>query len=451
MKQQYKIIELRQLWERILEGVKEDFDAKVYDSMLLDSYLSRIDGTKLVVVVNSSTAAKLLNENYSDFINGVVRSKTQSDYVVEFIDKEHEEIDVAVEEKNSVFFKSSFINQQLNFDNFVVGESNREASQAALVIAANPGRTYNPLFIYSDSGLGKTHLLHAVGNYIKTNNPSKKVLYLPAEDFFDEYVNYVKGKESSEDLVSFFKREVDVLLLDDVQLLANKKNTLVIFFNVFSSMLNAGKQVVVASDKSPNELEGFEARLITRFNAGLTVNIKALDLETSKNILRTKIKMLDLDINNIDEEAIDFYAKKFSRSVRDLEGALNRLMFISTIKGPGRITLEVAMDAVKNQLDIETEKQTLSEQKILNVVADYYNLPVHQLTGKQRTNQVAMPRHIAMYLIRTLLDVSYTKIGQSFGGKDHSTVMNGVEKVEKQLKTDQSLQKAIEDLKNKLK
>ena len=286
MKQQYKIIELRQLWERILEGVKEDFDAKVYDSMLLDSYLSRIDGTKLVVVVNSSTAAKLLNENYSDFINGVVRSKTQSDYVVEFIDKEHEEIDVAVEEKNSVFFKSSFINQQLNFDNFVVGESNREASQAALVIAANPGRTYNPLFIYSDSGLGKTHLLHAIGNYIKTNNPSKKVLYLPAEDFFDEYVNYVKGKESSEDLVSFFKREVDVLLLDDVQLLANKKNTLVIFFNVFSSMLNAGKQVVVASDKSPNELEGFEARLITRFNAGLTVNIKALDLETSKNILR---------------------------------------------------------------------------------------------------------------------------------------------------------------------
>ncbi len=216
-------------------------------------------------------------------------------------------------------------------------------------------------------------------------------------------------------------------------------------------MINVDKQVVIASDKAPTELQGLDRRLTTRFSAGLVISIKAPDIETSKNILRTKIKSLGLDLNNVDEEVIDFYASKFSSSVRDLEGALNQLMFKSTLRKPGRFTLDLAMDAVRDQLDIETEKQTLSEQKIINVVSDYYNLSSHQLTGKQRTNQVAIPRHVAMYLIRVLLDVSYTKIGQTFGGRDHTTVMNGVEKVEKWLKTDSSLQKAIEDLKSKLK
>ena len=450
MEKQYRTIELGQLWDRILEGIKVDFDPKLFDSILNDSYLDKINGTKLIVVVNSSVAARVLKEKYLDFINSVVRSKTQSDYSVEFVEKS-DVVETPVVEEKQTFFKNSYINPQLNFDNFVVGVCNREASQAALVVAANPGRTFNPLFIYSDSGLGKTHLLQAIGNYIKENNPNRRVLYLPAEDFFDEYVRFVKGDKESEDLVQYFKTSVDVLLIDDIQFFEKRTKTNEKFFTVFSNMIQSGKQVVIASDKSPNELRDMEQRLITRFSAGLTVNIKSLDFETSKQILRTKITMLGLDINNIDNEVIDFYASKFSRSVRNLEGALNRLIFISTMNNAGRITLDVAMEAVKDELDIETEKQTLSEQKIINVVADYYSLPVHQLTGKQRTNQVAMPRHIAMYLIRDLLDVSYTKIGQTFGGKDHSTVMSGVEKVEKQLKTDSSLQKAIEELKDRLK
>jgi chromosomal replication initiator protein len=448
-----QLIELSQLWSRILDKIKERMDeAKVFDAFLSDSYLNSIESNIMVVVVNSSLAVTLLTTKYIDLIDSAVRECTETDYKVKFV--EEKDATKAAEKivKKPAFFNDLYINPKLTFDSFVVGPSNREASQAALMIASNPGKMYNPLFLYSQSGLGKTHLLHAIGNYIKENTPTKKVLYLPAQEFFDEYVKYVRGEQEGEDLKSYFKNNVDVLLLDDIQYLSGKHGSSDMFFTIFSGMINVGKQVIIASDKHPNELQDLEARLVSRFNAGLTVNIKAPDYDTCVEILRKKIKALGLDITSFDPQVLNFFAEKFSRNVRDLEGALNRLIFYTTsVKQTSYITLDIAMEAVQNEIDVSETKIKLSETKIINVVADYYNLSTYQLTGKARPNQVTLPRHIAMYLIRTMLDVSYAKIGQMFGGKDHSTVINGVEKVDKALKTDTALQAAISELKKRLK
>ena len=447
-----QVVEIAKLWERILDKIKERFDdQRVFESFLSESYLHSIDGNIMVVVVNSGLAVDLLGKKYSDLIAGAVRECTESDYKVKFV--QIADVKTAIKDipEKPKFFADLYINSKLTFDNFVVGPSNREAYQAALVIASNLGKMYNPLFLYSQSGLGKTHLLHSIGNYIKENAPSKSVLYLPAQEFFDEYVKYVRGEQEGEDLRAFFKG-VDILLIDDIQYLSGKHGTSDMFFTIFSGMINAGKQVVITSDKHPNELQDLEARLISRFNAGLSVNIKSPDFATCIEILKLKIESLGLPLSFFDESVLSFFSEKFSRNVRDLEGALNRLIFYTTnIKQVQHIDLDTAMEAVQNEIDVKEAKTKLSESKIISVVADYYNLSPYQLTGRARPSQVTLPRHIAMYLIRSMLDVSYAKIGQTFGGKDHSTVINGVEKVEKALKTDTALQSAISELKKRLK
>ena len=447
-----QVVEIAKLWERILDKIKERFDdQRVFESFLSEAYLHSIDGNIMVVVVNSGLAVDLLGKKYSDLIAGAVRECTESDYKVKFV--QIADVKTAIKDipEKPKFFADLYINSKLTFDNFVVGPSNREAYQAALVIASNLGKMYNPLFLYSQSGLGKTHLLHSIGNYIKENAPSKSVLYLPAQEFFDEYVKYVRGEQEGEDLRAFFKG-VDILLIDDIQYLSGKHGTSDMFFTIFSGMINAGKQVVITSDKHPNELQDLEARLISRFNAGLSVNIKSPDFATCIEILKLKIESLGLPLSFFDESVLSFFSEKFSRNVRDLEGALNRLIFYTTnIKQVQHIDLDTAMEAVQNEIDVKEAKTKLSESKIISVVADYYNLSPYQLTGRARPSQVTLPRHIAMYLIRSMLDVSYAKIGQTFGGKDHSTVINGVEKVEKALKTDTALQSAISELKKRLK
>ncbi|MFA5480842.1 MAG: chromosomal replication initiator protein DnaA [Bacilli bacterium] len=446
------ISEITKLWERILESAKTRInDSRIYDTFLNGSYINSIDGDQMVVIVNSGLAANLLSTKYFDMLTGVVRECTESDFKLKFIQVSEVQSVAKQAPTRPSFFANSYINPKLTFDNFVVGSSNREAYQAALMIASNPGKLYNPLFLYSQSGLGKTHLLHAIGNYIKENAPVSRVLYLSTEDFFEEFIKYVTGDKEGENLKDYFK-SVDVLLIDDIQFLANKTKTEEMFFYIFSSMVNAGKQIVLTSDKHPNELQGVEARLVSRFNAGLTINIAAPDVATCIEILKLKISANNLDIASFDEEVLTFFAEKFSKNVRELEGAFNRLLFYTiNIKPTAHIDMSVAIESVQSLIDVKDTKTKLSETKIINVVSDYYNLTPSQLTGKIRTNQIAMARHIAMYLIRSLLDVPLTKIGMAFGGKDHTTVMNAVEKVEKALKNDAGLQTAIDDLKKRLK
>lgn len=294
--------------------------------------------------------------------------------------------------------------------------------------------------------------MHAIGNCVNNEgNPNAKILYITANDFVEEYIKYVRGDKDSESLKSFFKG-VDILLLDDIQFLADKVKTEEMFFYIYSKMINDGKQVVITSDRQPNELKGLEERLVTRFSQGLVMEIKEPDVQTCVEILKKKIVANGLDLNIFDDSVIYFLADKFSKNVRELEGALNRLIFyVVSIKQVDKITLDVAVEAVQSLTGSKMVVTELNEQKIINVVADYYNLTPSQLVGKIRTGQIALARHIAMYLIRSTLDVPLKKIGTVFGGKDHTTVMNAISKVENMLKTDEQLKTALEELKKRLK
>ena len=449
------ISEIAHLWDKVLTRIEQKLNDKtIFDSFFGESYIYELSGNTIVVAVNSALATQLMKTKYADIIKEAVSEVTETNFQMEYIGpediKERSQIKTPIK-KEAKYFQNSYIDPKLTFESFVVGSFNREANQASLLIAKNPGKMFNPLFIHSNSGLGKTHLMHAVGNYvIKNGNPNAKILYITAEDFVEEYIKYVRADIDSESLKDYFKN-VDILLFDDVQFLADKVKTEEMFFTIYNYMINFGKQVIITSDRHPNELKNLEDRLVTRFNQGLVVKINEPDTNTCVEILRKKIENSGLDITMFDEEVITFLATKFSRDVRELEGALNRLIFYIIQKGDTkRITMDVASEAVSSLVGGKQVATEINEQKIINIVADYYNLTPSHLTGKIRTGQIALARHIAMYLIREVLDVSLKKIGEAFGGRDHTTVMNGIEKVEKGLKTNEQLQSAINELKQRI-
>jgi chromosomal replication initiator protein len=446
--------EIAQIWDRILEILKQKInDRHIFDSFFSDSYIHVIENDQIKVIVNSGLAGNLLSTKYYDTILQAVIDVTQSNFKIAFVQKSDVEKSPKVLEKKASFFPNSFVNRKFTIDNFVVGTSNREAYQAALLIASNPGKlfNYNPLFIYSQSGLGKTHLLHAIGNYIKENAPTLKVLYITTDDFVDEFIKYVSGEKDSENMKDFFKA-IDVLMVDDIQFLAEKVKTEEMFFYIFNNLVNAGKQIILTSDRHPSEIRGIESRLVTRFNSGLTMNMTVPDVTTRVAILKKKIEANGLDITYFDEEVLHFFAERFSNNVRELEGALNRLLFyVINIKQTKHIDMELAIESVQPLIGSNSQHTSITENRIINTVADYYNLTTQQLTGRIRTTQIAMARHIAMYLIRKLLDMPFLKIGSLFGGKDHSTVMNAVSKVEKSLKLDNAIATAVDQLQKRLK
>ena len=450
---------MARIWQKTLKIIDERLqERQIFDSFFANTYIYDIKGDTIIVIVGSSSAAVLLSSKYIEIIKEAVGEVTEFNYNLVFkqlkdvsSNSQLESSDKASEQNDSLFFKYEKLQDNLTFDKFVEGEFNREAYRAATLISQNPGKVFNPLFIYSNSGLGKTHLLHAIGNYIKAKNPKAKVLYIDANDFVEEYIKFVKGEKESQTLKDFFTT-VDVLLFDDVQFLQNKVKTEEMFFYIYQKMVINNKQIVITSDRQPNELKGLEDRLVTRFNQGLTVKINNPDKETCVKILKKQIENAGLNIDDFDPAVLYFCADKFSNNVRELDGVFNRLIFyVSQIKRVEKITLDVAIEAVQDITGIKNAADQLSEQKVINVVADYYNLAPSQLVGKIRTGQIALARHIAMYLIRINIDIPLSKIGSMFGGRDHTTVMNGIEKVENMLKTDEALKSAINELQNRLK
>ena len=449
------ISEITQLWDRSLARIKEKITERhVYDAFFTNTYIYTINGDTISVVANSNLAKSVLASTYTNLVEEIVADITESNYRIDFIVAEEisKTVEKSVEKARSSFFQTSKINPKFTFDNFVVGRnSNLQAYQAALMISATPGKMYNPLFIYASSGLGKTHLLHAIGNYIKETTPLLNVLYISTDDFVEEYIRFVHGDKESESLKDFF-RSIDVLLIDDIQFLAEKPKTEEMFFHIFNSLVNSNKQIVLTSDRHPSELKGLENRLVSRFNQGLQISISVPDLETRKEILKKKIIANNLDVNDFDDDVLEFFADRFGNNVRDLEGALNRLLFfIINIHPTTKVTYEIAAQSVESLINVLDSQTKLSEKRVISVVADYYNLTPTQLTGRNRTTQVSMARHIAMYLMRELLDLPFSKVGKAFGGKDHSTVMNAIQQVEKLLKTDPSFKKVIDDLNARLK
>lgn len=446
------VTELQNLWAAIIRKLRENVeDVRFFDVFLSESYIHSYENNVMTVAVNSKLAATILEQKYMNVFQLSVKAVTGATAKIKFDVAENlKSTEVATKEK-PVYFKNSIVNQNLTFDNFITGPSNLEAKQAAMYIASNPGKSFNPLFIYSNPGLGKTHLLQGIVNFIREKIPGKKALYCESGDFFQEFVDFASGQKQIDSLKAFILSH-DVLLIDDIQLLSNREKTLVFFFEIFNRLVTQGKQIVITSDKAPSELKGFEERLKSRFSSGLTVVINQPEVPTCVAILRSKIENSPLDINSFDPKVLDFIGEKFSKNVREIDSALNRLVWYVTNYRPTKyIDMQTAMEALQNLIDVKDAKQKLSEQRIINVVSDYYGVTPSQMTGPTREGKVTMARHVAMYLIRSMLDVPFTKIGIIFGGKDHSTVMSGVTKVEKSLKTNTLMQTAVSEIKSQLK
>jgi chromosomal replication initiator protein len=404
----------------------------------------------MTVVVGSNLAVTILSTKYTTLIQEAAKTVLGQPIKVKFNIKENIKVVNELSDEK-LFFKSQIINPSLTFDSFVSGPSNLEAKQAALFVAQNPGKGFNPLFIYSNSGLGKTHLMHAIVNYVHENMPGKKALYCDSNDFFNEYVKFLGGNVRGTAFKDFCT-SFDFLLIDDIQNISSKEQTLVTFFDIFNTMHSRGKQIVITADKHPSELKAFDERLKSRFAAGLTISINQPDKATCVAILKNKIENSLLDINSFDPKVLELIAENFSKNIRDIDSAFNRLLWYVTSFRPTKyITMEIACEALQSLIDVKQAKTKLNEQRIIAVVADYYNKTPSQLTGTSRQGDIVFARHIAMYMIRKMLDTPYTKIGMIFGGKDHSTVMNGVEKVEKELKTNPNIETVINEVRSLLK
>ena len=450
------------LWQNVLKEIKDELSSLAFDTWFSDVKLNSLDNGVAIIEVPMSIHKKHLSDNYFDLITLALNKVTGTNFDLEFlltdeinnrkVEKEKEE--QKIEEGVPKSFKNkSNLNPKYNFENFIVGNSNKFAQAAALSVAENPGKMYNPLFIYGNSGLGKTHLMHAIGNYI-VENSNRRVLYVTSDQFRDDFVGINKKDEKGTNFsyIDFFKnkyRNIDVLIIDDIQFLGGATQTQQEFFHTFTNLYNDSKQIIISSDRSPNDLKLLEERLRTRFCWGLTVNIYPPDFELRKEILRKKIIAGNFEAE-IPEDVIEYIASNMGSDVRQLEGSITRLVAYSTIMGGARIDINLAIEALKDFISKGlSEKNDIT--RIQKIVAEYFQISVEDIRSKKRSSNIAFPRQIAMYLCRKLTSESFPKIGTEFGGKDHSTVMHSVEKIEQEIKNNSDLAGIIDKLKNDLK
>lgn len=350
----------------------------------------------------------------------------------------------ATTEPVPTFKQTSHLNEKYTFDTFVVGKGNQMAHAAALAVAEEPGQMYNPLFIYGGVGLGKTHLMQAIGHQVLANDPSANVKYVSSEAFANDFINSLQTKQQEQFRQEY--RDVDLLLVDDIQFFGDKEATQEEFFHTFEALRENKKQIVLTSDRLPNEIPKLQERLVSRFKWGLPVDVTPPDLETRIAILRNKA---DAEQLVIPPDTLHYIAGQIDSNVRELEGALLRVQAFATMKQED-ITTSLAADALKG-LNLANKDAGLTIGQIQSIVAKYYQVSVSELKGKKRVKQIVVPRQIAMYLSRELTDNSLPKIGQEFGGKDHTTVIHAYDKVKSEMATDEQLKAAIIELRNRLK
>ena len=447
------------LWRKILVHMKNDLTSLSFDTWFSDTELCKLEDNKAYIIVPMPIHKKHLSDNYSDFIITKLYELTNINYELIFLLKEemedtnesNEDILSIENEKDTDVEEiiSNNLNRKYNFNNFIVGNSNKFAHAAALSVAENPGNMYNPLFLYGNSGLGKTHLMHAIGNYI-VENSNKKVLYVTSEQFRQDFVNANRKDEKGTNFnyIDFFKkkyRNIDVLLIDDIQFLGGATQSQQEFFHTFNNLYNDSKQIIISSDRSPDDLKLLEDRLRTRFCWGLTVNIFPPEFALKKEIIQKKIIAGDFE-KDIPEDVIDYIANNIGSDVRQLEGSITRLLAYSAIMGGEDITLDLAIEALKDFISKGIgEKNDI--HRIQKIVSEYFQISVEDIRSKKRNSNISFPRQIAMYLCRNMTTESFPKIGTEFGGKDHSTVIHSVEKIENEIKINKDLANIIEKLK----
>lgn len=434
------------LWDEILMKIKCELDVNAYSTFFLPIKAKEIKDGKLVLEAPTRFVREVVSSDmFSNKINTLLKQISDEELEIELKEKSEFEVDPSSKTKIKV---TSNLNDTFNFNNFVVGPCNQECFQASLAVSLDPGKLYNPLFIYGRAGIGKTHLLHAIGNHCKNTQKNMNVYYTTANDFIDEFMRSNQNKDIDSMKAKF--RSIDMLLLDDVQFLASKEKTGEVFFQIFNNLFNEKKQIVLTSDRNPNDLRGLEARLVSRFSSGLTVGMYAPEYDTAKAILKRKIDTKNFDIKSIDDDVLAFIAQNYSADVRQLEGALTRLFFyVKTINKNDVITLPLAMEALKNLVPAKKNNDNLKVSDIKKVVCDYYNISLSQLTGNSRASTITTPRFIAIYLCRSLLNLTFEEIGNEFN-RDHSSVMNACVKIEKLANEDQSYKLVINKLQQML-
>ena len=444
-------MEYNNIWKAFLEKVKLKVKPVLFQTWFQDTKLIKLTDDYAVVEVPLDVHKKHLKENYNDLIKETFIEVSGSIFNFEYVTEEENREPVINTENNEAIFESG-LDTKYTFENFISGESNKFAKAIGVAVAEKPGSMYNPLFIYGNSGLGKTHLMHAIGNYI-TSTSNKKVLYVTSEKFVDDFLNiYRKGENSNFKAVENFKnkyRNIDVLMIDDIQYLEIASKTQQEFFNTFNELHTNNKQIIISSDRSPDDLKKLEERLRTRFNWGLTIDILPPDFNLRMAILDKKVEAQGIS-NMVPNEVKEYIASNCTTDIRKLEGALTRVFAYATIMNGSEITIELAIEALKDYIG----KAVLTKNKIEQVialVANNYNITPEDIISKKRLKKIAVPRQIAMYICRYHLKESLPKIGSAFGGKDHTTVMHSVNKIKDELKKDKNLEIEISKIINQIK
>ncbi|MCY6958210.1 chromosomal replication initiator protein DnaA [Clostridium brassicae] len=443
--------QLEQLWTKTLNIIKGELTEVSFNTWIKCIVPLSIENDTIKLEVPNDFTRGILESRYKSLIINAIKLLTSKRYKIEFFISSGE---IAFDLNNSPRSSnrdniivndemSCTLNPKYTFDSFVIGNSNRFAHAASLAVAEAPAKAYNPLFIYGGVGLGKTHLMHAIGHYILKHNPKAKVVYVSSEKFTNELINSIKDDKNVDFRNKY--RNVDVLLIDDIQFIAGKERTQEEFFHTFNALYEADKQIILSSDRPPKEIPTLEDRLRSRFEWGLIADIQVPDFETRIAILKKKADVENLNIPN---EVMVYIATKIKSNIRELEGALIRIVAFSSLTNK-EISVELAAEALKDIISNEQNKQ-ITIDLIQDTVANYFNLKVEELKSSRRTRNIAFPRQIAMYLSRKLTDMSLPKIGEEFGGRDHTTVIHAYEKISTNLKKDESLKNVVNDLAKKI-
>lgn len=414
-----------------------------------------VDNKKLVISANSISAKNQILRNYFDKLSKAVSDIFGENVEIEVLDQ-NEEIEYIkvngekTKEKEIEVTKNPF-NPKYTFDNFVVGKSNQFVYAATRAVAEHPGEKFNPLFIYGGVGLGKTHLLHAIGNYIKEFNPNLNVLYVTCEQFANDYIESLGSMSTTKSkAVLEFRtkyRNLDVLMVDDIQFISKKTSTQEEFFHTFNELYQNNKQIIITSDRPPKDIETLADRLRSRFTCGLIQDIQSPDLETRIAILRKKCQ---LEKYVIDDDVIDLIAEKINTNIRELEGMLSKVYFLATLSNKHSATMEEALEAFNGQIE-EDKNEGLSPDDIIDTVCKYFDITRQDIVGKKKSKDVVEPRMIAIYLINEILEIPLVSIGKIFGGRDHTTIMHSRDKISDELKTSHKIKSFVSEIKKMLK
>lgn len=438
---------LDNIWNEVLNLIKVELTEVSFNTWLKTIEPISISSNKVVLAAPNEFTKGILVGRYLNLIKSALTQVTEEDFNIQFIIPGEEQtlnIGQSLVQENNDNSQKSQLNPKYTFDTFVIGNSNRFAHAASLAVAEAPAQAYNPLFIYGGVGLGKTHLMHAIGHYILSQNPNSKVVYVSSEKFTNELINSIREYRNEEFRNKY--RNIDVLLVDDIQFIAGKEGTQEEFFHTFNALYEANKQIIISSDRPPKEIPTLEDRLRSRFEWGLIADIQPPDLETRIAILRKKANVENIVVN---DNVMLYIASKIQSNIRELEGALIRVVAYSSLTN-SEVTEELAGEALKDILS-NNKSVEITVDLIKETISKNFRIKIDDFNSKKRTRAIAYPRQIAMYLTRELTDLSLPKIGDEFGGRDHTTVIHAYEKISTELNENIELKRKLDDIVKELK